>query len=375
MTRQALVEKVLARETPGRIVYAPNYWQWFAHHRNHGCLPPELADCGSQLEMINRLGLDVLSRNIYCDEQRGWWGGLSDVVVDGLDYEEQEHHEGRDLVIERRWGRLTERLRYVFAESTLAQERYAVNAYAAQLDDLERLLRARRWRFIPERFEAIRRQVGDGGVVMAGEVFSPLKMLHVLMGPQDTTYFLMDYPERAADLLPLHEAAQLDLVRQMCGAGVQVVMSMDNLDTAFHPPRYVEQYSASFYEKASRICHEHGSLFFIHACGHQKDNLALIAGLGVDGLEGVAYPPLGNVELDEAMRLSGERLIITGGISPLEAERQKSRDDVRRYVEGLFRRMRPFRHRFVLAGSCNTSIRMSWDMIVWFRDAWREFGG
>ena len=78
------------------------------------------------------------------------------------------------------------------------------------------------------------------------------------------------------------------------------MMAMDNLDSVFHPPPYVEQYAASFYEQASQICHEHGSTFFIHACGQQRANLRLISSLGVDGLEGVASPPLGDGELDEA---------------------------------------------------------------------------
>jgi uroporphyrinogen-III decarboxylase len=155
---------------------------------------------------------------------------------------------------------------------------------------------------------------------------------------------------------------------------VQAVMSMDNLDSAFHPPRYVERWSASYYERASRLCREAGAAFFIHACGRQRANLPLIASLGVDGLEGVAYPSLGDVQLDEAMRLSGELLIITGGISAMETERFKTYDEVRRYVEELLTRLRPYRHRFMLSASCNTSIRTPWKAIEWFRDAWREFG-
>ena len=363
---------ILDRRTLGRIAYAPNYWQWFAHHRNHGLLPPEIAHCRDQLEMIQELGLDVFSRNIYCDEQRGWWGGLSEVVWDGG---EREWFEGRDRIIERTYGKLTERLRYVYEESTLVQKKFAVDDYANQLDDLEALLRARRWRFMPECYAALQRRVGDKGVVVAGELHSPLKMLHVLLGPQDTTYCLMDYPERTAELLALHEAAQLDLVRQMAQAGVRVMMAMDNLDSAFHPPHYVERYSASFYEKASRICHEHGSLFFIHACGHQRDNLPLIASLGVDGLEGVAFPTLGDVELDEAMRLSGDRLIITGGISAQEFERLRTREQVFTYVRELSDRMRPFAHRFMLSASCNTPYTAPWQTLVWLRDAWREYSG
>ena len=79
---QTGVEQVLARRDPGRFVYAPNYWQWYAHHRNHGTLPDELCDAGSQLGMIQALGLDVFSRNVYCDEQQGWFGGLCNPVWD-----------------------------------------------------------------------------------------------------------------------------------------------------------------------------------------------------------------------------------------------------------------------------------------------------
>jgi hypothetical protein len=35
--------------------------------------------------------------------------------------------------------------------------------------------------------------------------------------------------------------------------------------------------------------------------------------------------------------------------------------------------MRPYSHRFMLAASCNTSIRTPWQVIQWFRDAWQEF--
>ena len=93
----------------------------------------------------------------------------------------------------------------------------------------------------------------------------------------------------------------------------------------------------------------------------------------MDGLEGVAYPPLGDVQLDEAMALAGGRFLITGGISAMETEKFQSADEVRRYVEDLLRRMRPYAHRFVLAASCNTSIRTPWRVIQWFRDAWKEF--
>lgn len=375
--RQA-VQAVIDRRRPARFVYSPNYWQWFSHHLNHGLLPPEIAHCTSQLDLVKHLGLDVFSRNLYCDQQRCWYGGLADPVWTGVEVEEHEGLQGQNRIFERvyrtRAGTLQERQRYVFRQSTLVQEKFLVDDYARQLDPLAEILKARTWRFHPSRYRAIQEAVGEQGVVIAGELHSPLKMLHFTMGPEATTFLLVDYPERAAELLALHEAAQLDLVRQMAQAGVPVMMSMDNLDAVFHTPAYVERYSASYYSEASRICHEHGSLFFIHACGRQKANLHRIASYGVDGLEGVAFPPLGDVELDEAMRLAGDRLMITGGISAMETDRLRSREDVDRYVQDLFGRMRPYAHRFVLSASCATAYNAPWDTLRWFRDAWLRYG-
>jgi uroporphyrinogen-III decarboxylase len=183
----------------------------------------------------------------------------------------------------------------------------------------------------------------------------------------------MEQPEFARRIMDLHENAQLDLVRQTASGGVKVIMSMDNLDTMFQPPEYVEAYSASFYEKASAICHEHGAKFFIHACGGQKSNLKLINSLNVDGLEGVAFPPLGDVELDEAMRMTSDNFIITGGISAFETKDLKTKKEVFTYVENLFTRLKPYKNRFIFSSSCNTAIDASWETIKNFRDAWLEY--
>jgi hypothetical protein len=377
-TARECVLKVLRRQTPPRVVFTPNYWQWFAHHRHHGLLPAELRDCPSQLALIRHLGLDVFSRNIYCNQTECWFGGLATEVWEGVELEVMRHTEGKDVVIEKVYhtkrGRLSERLRYLYAESTLVQEEYLFKDFGAEMDAFRELLQCRRWRFHPELYLHWQREVGEAGLVVAGELFSPLKLLHFAAGADQAVFLLQDFPEQCRELLALHEAAQLDLVNQMLAVGVPAMMSMDNLDSMFHPPHYIERFSASFYEQAALRCRQRGSAFFIHACGRQKAILPLIASLGVDGLEGVAYPPLGDTPLEEAMRLAGDRLIITGGISAMETERFTTADEVRRYVEALLTRLRPYRHRFMLSASCNTSIRTPWQVVKWFRDAWREFG-
>ena len=378
--RTELLQCWLKRQSPGRMLYAPNYWQWFAHQQDHGLLPPELAHCRSQLDLIRHLGLDVFSRNIYCDQHNCWFGGLAEEIWDdGVEVREEVRIEARDRVITKtyqtRRGTLTERLRYVWSESTLVQEVFALDEAADPLGALEELLRARRWRFRAERYAQEQARVGEDGLVVAGELWSPLKALYLLAGVINATYLIDDDEALVGELLALHEAAQLDLVSQIAAAGVPAMMAMDNLDTAFHTPALVEKFSAAFYEKASAIAHEHGSTFFIHACGRQRANVQLIDSLGVDGLEGVAFPPLGDVELDEVLRLTSDRFLITGGISAFQTRELRTRQQVFAYLRGLFERLRPWSHRFILSASCNTAIDAPWATLKHFRDAWQELGG
>ena len=270
------VERVLRNQTPAGMVYAPNYWQWFAHHQNHGLLPDEIKHCQTQLDLINYLELDVFSRNIYCNQNEYWFGGICEEYFEGVVEETVTTFENRDKVTDKKYlsksGTLTEQLRYVFNESTIVQKKFLVDDYTGQHDLLEQFVAARKWKFNKAKFEAIGSKVGSAGMVVLGDFFSPLKMLHLVMNPIQAVYFLMEEPEFAKTVLDLHEKAQLDVLMQCVSQGVKAVMAMDNLDTMFHPPSYIEAYSASFYEKASSICHEHGAKFFIHACGNKRKN-------------------------------------------------------------------------------------------------------
>lgn len=378
MNGKQVIEKILKREDPGRFAYAPNYWQWITHRVNHDNLPEELRDCPGQLELIQSEGLDVFSRNIYSSPYEYWFGGLSRRIFEGVEVQRHEEKQGEDTLTTVRYimkgGELEERFRYIHSESTLVQDKFLVSNPATQLGLLEEFLEKTRWEFDEQAFQDIHERCGDDGIPVAGEFFSPLKMFHLYMGPVESTFVLSDRAETAERLMGIHERNHLDLVGQMAEKGVPALMAMDNLDSMFHPPYYVEEYSASFYERASALCHKHGSHFFIHACGQQKANLKLISDLGVDGLEGVAYPPLGDVSLDEAMEMTGKDFIITGGISAAETTGFKTRDEVYSYLEELLGRMKPYRKRFILSASCNTAIETDWSILKTFHQAWRDLG-
>lgn len=376
-TPRSEIELILSRQIPALYVYSPNYWQWFTHHKNHGLLPEEIQHCQTLQDLYVYLGVDIFSRNIYADAEKYWFGGICREHTIGFEVLERDELSGKDKIMHRQYrgtgGDLSEVLVYKHDESTLVQKKFLIKDYVKEYQAFKEFVLNRSWDFDSEKYRQISKLLNDRGVVIAGEFFSPLKMLHLTMGPVNSVYFLMEYPDRAQELMEMHEHAQLDCIRQCVKNGVKVVMSMDNLDTMFHPPDYVRAYSESFYRKASSICHANDAYFFIHACGQQKANLELIASYGVDGLEGVAFPPLGDVKLQEAMKLSGPDFIITGGISAMETRNMKTKKEVFDYVEKLFTAMHPYRNRFIFSSSCNTAIDTSWETILWFRDAWMKY--
>lgn len=374
---KANIERILANQAPSRFVFAPNYWQWFAHHKNHGILPEEIRHCETQLDMINYLGADVFSRNIYCKQDEVWIGGICEEYFEEGEAVTTNAFDGKNKIINKKYNlktaKLSEKLLYFFDESTIIQKKFLITDYKERGNLFEQFVASRKWEFNKEKYEQVCREVGERGVVIVGDLFSPLKMLHFAMGPVNSVYFLMEQPEFSRRILDLHEIAMFDLVRQCMANGVRVIMSMDNLDTMFHPPHYVEAYSASFYEKASALCHEYGARFFIHACGNQRENLKLISSLKVDGLEGFAFPPMGDIQLDEAMQMTNDNFIITGRISAMETRDLKTKKEVFNYVKNLFARMKLYKNRFVFSSSCNTAINAGWNTIKHFRDAWLEY--
>jgi len=377
ITPKSEIEKILEGTMPSRFVYAPNYWQWFKHHKDHKILPEEIKHCENLLDLYKYLGVDIFSRNIYSDPEAYWFGGLCDEVISGFKINSASSYTGKDKLTIKEYAnekcKLSEELVYIFNESTLIQKRFLISDYKNDAESFRIFLKNRRWNFNRQKYVKVCNEVGEKGVVIAGEFFSPLKMLHLAMGPVNSVYFLLECPEKARELLKIHEDAQLECITDCVSSGVKVVMSMDNLDTMFHPPDFVREFSASYYQKASTICKKNDALFFIHACGQQKDNLELISACNVSGLEGVASPPLGDVTPEEVMTRTHGKFIMTGGISAMETRNLKTREDVFRYVETLFRRMIPYKNRFIFSSSCNTSIDTSWDIIRYFRDAWMCF--
>lgn len=370
MTSKQRLLSVLRGETPDRIPFAPNIWQWFEYQKLHGLLPLELKNCQSQLEVLRLLGVDIFSRNLLTDIRTRWFGAHAGTVFPGV--EKRETRIGNQIRIEyeTKAGRISEALEFQEDGCTLVQLEYLFKDFETEYRSWLALFEALELTWLDESYRRLESQVGDGGLVIAGEITSPLKQLHMLARADQTTFLLFDHEPEMMAIMDLYADKALRLIAEMARQGVPVVMSMDNLDSTFYPPPYFNRYCRGFFTKAAEICHRRGARFFSHACGQQREILPLVVESGIDGLEGIAFPPLGDIELWEAQEVS-PRFIVQGGLSALQLEGEVSQAEAERYVERLFGRMKP--QQFIFSMSCNTSIRTSWETLVRYRDAWMKY--
>lgn len=372
MTGRERIETLLNNQEPDRIVYSPNIWQWFNHHKNKGSLPDPLKKCKTLVEAHQALGEDCFSRNLATDQRNQWYGGFSDVHFTGeikWNIRKDKNHVIHEYSTP--FGLLSEEFLYDDGNSTLVQNKYLITDPARELKAFKILVQSRNQIFNAEKWQSFEEKIRPIGMNICGDWCCPLKLLHFAANPENTVYMLTDYESLCREIMEIHTCKILESITTALRQGVRVIMSMDNLDSFFYPPHYFRSYCRDFYSKVADICHRYNARFMIHACGRIKDLLIPCVECGVDGLEGVTPPPLGDVSLAEARSITGNRFICNGGITAPVQENIKTKQDCYDYTRSVFEGM-PDRRDFVFSMSCNTSIHTSYDVIRWFGDASRE---
>ena len=382
MTGKERILATLAGQTPDRVPFAPNIWQWFYVNRGAGRLPAALAAAGDPLEALRLLGADVLSKFdgavlrehlADCRRSVSYEGDPLDRPM-WTSFVEFEGGPLRRERVETPHGTLTQVWRY-------APEAAAPFEAEHWWKDFDREYPAVRAWMLDRRFEvdsaALQRglaKIGDDGLLLLQLLPTPLKQFHWLAGPSAASLFIADHPEAMYELAGLHRRQALAVVEQVVDLpGVTIFEVPDNLDSTFYSPRLFREFCLPMLRQAAAMIHARRKYLFIHACGRLKALAPLLLESGVDCVEGQAHPPLGDWHLHEARALS-PRLILCGGMTANEQEwhgpgtAQRIDDFVRDLLGSL-----GDRRRLVLASGCNTSPNTPLENLIAFRDAaWKH---
>lgn len=162
------------------------------------------------------------------------------------------------------------------------------------------------------------RQIIGPDVSLHGALYAPEDYLIDLLGADGAMESLLTEPERCRALLQQFALAVAEHAREQIAAGVDALnFSAPWSGQNFISPGLYRDLIAPAQALVVAAAREAGVPCYCHTCGAIGDRLEAIVEVGFAGLECLDPPPLGNVELADAVRRIGGRAFIKGNIDPV----------------------------------------------------------
>ncbi|MHB1455488.1 MAG: uroporphyrinogen decarboxylase family protein [Armatimonadota bacterium] len=189
-------------------------------------------------------------------------------------------------------------------------------------------------------YDLISDEIGDSGIYAETMQPSPVQQLiENEMGLETFYYMLQDYPSEMEELLEIMHSRrkeEYEIVSKYSSA--DVIIPIENTSSLMTSPVIFRKFSQRHLKDYAEIAHNSNKKIVVHMCGHLKDLLDDIAIIGVDGINGLTPPSVGNTTFEEALDVLGEHFIILGGIFPPEVIHNPnvSKYDIVKMLENIY---------------------------------------
>ena len=198
-------------------------------------------------------------------------------------------------------------------------------------------------------------------VSVHAEVFSPLTQLLELLGYSSALMALIDEPGRVHDCLAALVRGTGELMRGHASVGADAIL----ISSAFAGAGFISRaHYAEFVMPYERACIdafkiEHPNVpVYTHTCGAIGDRLDLMMETGTDGIDTLDPPPLGTVDLADAVRQLADRVFIKGNIDPVHTMLEGTAEAV--YNDAIERlQLTTDVYGYILSTACSVAPRTS----------------
>ena len=137
--------------------------------------------------------------------------------------------------------------------------------------------------------------------------------------------------------------------------GVQSVhISCPYAGSSFISKAYYRRFVLPSIQDLAQALQPLGVFSYVHNCGFIGDRLELIADSGVDGIECMDPPPLGDVELADAKRRVGNRIFLRGNLDSVNILWRADEDTFVRNVRATIEAGKPGGG-YILGSACSVA--------------------
>ena len=193
--------------------------------------------------------------------------------------------------------------------------------------------------FFPEfQEDTIRKVIETVGnsVSVHSEIFSPFSQFLELLNYENALMGILDDPVKSHAILDRLTLGAIDLGKRQARAGVDAVLVSSafaggGLISRENYEEFVLPYEAKV---IAEIRAEHPDLkIYTHTCGAIGDRLDLMLRTGLNGIDTLDPPPLGTVELEQALPILSGKAFIKGNLDPVNTLLYGNEQQVRAAVE------------------------------------------
>lgn len=177
--------------------------------------------------------------------------------------------------------------------------------------------------------EGVIARVGDR-LSVHGEVFSPFTQLMERLGYEEGLMALLTDAGKCHAILERFAAGAGALARRQSACGVDAVLiSSAFAGGGFISKRLYEEFVLPYEKLVVDAIHEAGTKAYTHTCGAIGDRLELMQATGIDGIDTMDPPPLGDTELADAKQRVGNQLFLKGNIDSVNVLLRGTADQCR----------------------------------------------
>ena len=207
-----------------------------------------------------------------------------------------------------------------------------------------------------------------------GEVTSPFDYLLDLLGYEKALLALLLEPDKCKLILQRFTDGLIRLLEGMCTKNIDAVkISSPFAGMGFISPEQYLEFEQPFIKQLAEKISGYGKFSYIHTCGHIDDRLEYMKATGINGLECLDPPPIGNVSLFDAFKRIGSDLFIKGNIDPVNTLYGGSKDSI---TSDIIERLKIGMKNpgFILSSACSIAPKTSTENIQILYDLIEEYG-
>jgi len=199
----------------------------------------------------------------------------------------------------------------------------------------------------------------QGEYSLHGEVNSPFDSIFHLLDFEEVLIGTLTHPKAVHAILEVLTRVSLIWAIAQVQRGCDAIkLSSPWAGSAFISRPHYQEFVLPYEKRIVQAVREEGGAIYTHTCGAIGDRLDLIVESGVDGIECLDPPPLGDVKLEQAVADWGDQIFIKGNVDSvntllMEKPEKVFEDAAKRVAIGARGRG------FILSSACSIAPKVS----------------